>query len=245
MEESTDRWMLWGIGFFVILVLAFPAYRLLEPGSRETTKEAYVNDLVVSGQQLFVDNCVACHGPDATGGIGPALNSKQFLGSASDDQIRSLISSGIPGSQMSAYLQDSGGPLTAEQINAVSSYLRSLEKNAPDRPDWRAMMSSGPVTTSAGSTTTTAGPTTSTTGAAVDGKAIYAGKCRVCHGANLEGGVGLPLGPGSDAVADSDQTLIGFITDGVAGTAMPAWGGKLSSEEIQAVLGYIRSVQNG
>src|SRR5665811_2266398 len=83
MEESTDRWMLWGIGFFVILVLAFPAYRLLEPGSRETTKEAYVNDLVVSGQQLFVDNCVACHGPDATGGIGPALNSKQFLGSAS------------------------------------------------------------------------------------------------------------------------------------------------------------------
>jgi cytochrome c oxidase cbb3-type subunit 3 len=149
MDESTGRWMLFGIGLMAILVVAFAIYRPLEPSSRQREQTTLTDELVSGGQQLFATNCVACHGQDATGGIGPALNSKQFLGSVSDDQIRSIISTGVPGSQMSAYLQDYGGPLTADQIYAIASYLRSLEPNAPDRPDWRDMLY--------GTTTTTAG----------------------------------------------------------------------------------------
>jgi mono/diheme cytochrome c family protein len=93
---------------------------------------------------------MACHGENATGGIGPALNSQQFLGSASDDQIRSIISTGIPGSQMSSYLQEFGGPLTADEIHSIVGYLRSLEENAPDRPDWRDMLYGSTTTTAAG-----------------------------------------------------------------------------------------------
>ena len=237
MDESTNKWMLWGAGLLVILVLAFIGYRLVEPSRRAAAKAEHVAKLIATGDELFVQNCAACHGQDATGGIGPALNSKQFLGSVSDEQVRSLISVGIPGTQMSAYLQDFNGPFTLEQINALSFYLRSLEEDAPDRADWREPLAASPATGS--STTTTvaaAGP---------DGEAIYAAKCAACHGGNLEGGVGKALDANSPAAGDPDEELLGIIENGVAGTAMPAWSGKLSDEEIKAILDYIRTVQKG
>lgn len=141
--------MLFGIGVMAVVILALAVYTPLEPGSRNNDSTALTDSRIEQGQQIFAQNCVACHGQDATGGIGPALNSKQFLKSVSDDQIRSIISTGIPGSQMSAYLQDYGGPLTAEQINQIASYLRSLEENAPDRPDWRDMLYKSTTTTTA------------------------------------------------------------------------------------------------
>jgi hypothetical protein len=74
------------------------------------------------------------------GAIGPALNSKQFLQSATDAQTGTLIAVGIPGTQMSAYSQDFAGPLTSEQIRAIVLFMRTWEDDAPDRPDWRAML---------------------------------------------------------------------------------------------------------
>ena len=41
----------------------------------------------------------------------------------------------------------------------------------------------------------------------------------------------------------SEADEITKITDGVDGTAMPAWGSRLSPEEIQAVAAYTRSLQ--
>jgi hypothetical protein len=38
---------------------------------------------------------------------------------------------------MSAYSLDYGGPLTSEQIKALTTFVRSWEEDAPDRPDWR------------------------------------------------------------------------------------------------------------
>ena len=94
-------------------------------------------NLAAEGQSLYTSNCAACHGVTGEGGIGPALNSQQFLSSATDPQIESLIATGVPGSQMSAYSQDFNGSLTSEQIRAITTYLRSLEDTAPDVPNWR------------------------------------------------------------------------------------------------------------
>ncbi len=69
--------------------------------------------------------------------MAPALKSRQFLQSATDDQISVLVAVGVPGTQMGAFSIDFGGPLTSEQIKAVTTYLRSLEASAPDVPDWR------------------------------------------------------------------------------------------------------------
>jgi len=142
--------MLFGVGVMAVLLIVFAVYFALESGSRANAQTGLVDGRIQVGQELFTKNCMACHGENATGGIGPALNSQQFLGSASDDQIRSIISTGIPGSQMSSYLQEFGGPLTADEIHSIVGYLRSLEENAPDRPDWRDMLYGSTTTTAAG-----------------------------------------------------------------------------------------------
>ncbi len=142
--------MLFGVGVMAVLLIVFAVYFALESGSRADAQSGLTDGRIQAGQELFTKNCMACHGENATGGIGPALNSQQFLGSASDDQIRSIISTGIPGSQMSSYLQEFGGPLTADEIHSIVGYLRSLEENAPDRPDWRDMLYGSTTTTAAG-----------------------------------------------------------------------------------------------
>jgi mono/diheme cytochrome c family protein len=138
LEASTNRWMTGGLVIIVLMVLAFPAYRLYEPANRDEARAAHLASLAEQGSQLFAQNCAACHGDTGMGGSAPALNSKQFLAAADDEQIASLIAVGVPGSPMSAYSLDFGGPLTLEQIDALTVYLRSLEPDAPDNPDWRA-----------------------------------------------------------------------------------------------------------
>jgi mono/diheme cytochrome c family protein len=84
-----------------------------------------------------------CHGVTGQGVDAPALNSQQFLGSVSDEQIRSIIRGGVPGTAMPAWLSDYGGPLTDQEIAALVTYIRSWEPTAPNRPDWRAMTGTG------------------------------------------------------------------------------------------------------
>ncbi|MBU1493012.1 MAG: cytochrome c [Actinobacteria bacterium] len=137
LEASTNRWMVGGVVLMALLVLAFPAYRLYEPGARAATRDAHQASLVEQGGRLFEIQCTGCHGLQGRGGSAPALNSQQFLTGASDAQISSLIAVGIPGSPMAAYSLDHGGPLTSEQIESLAVFLRSLEADAPDNPDWR------------------------------------------------------------------------------------------------------------
>lgn len=174
LERSTNKVMAVGVVLMIALALAFPLYLSVEPDSREQSRKENVNSLATEGEAIWGFNCSSCHGAEGEGVTAPALNSKQFLQSATDDQMTLLISVGIPGSQMSAFSQDHGGPLTSEQIKAVVAHVRSWEDKAPDVPDWRtrplaasASGSSATTTTAAGgdaSTTTTAdGETTTTT----------------------------------------------------------------------------------
>lgn len=137
LEESTNKWMTAGFVIMVLMVLVFPVYRFYEPANRDEARESHVESLAEQGEAIYQLNCVACHGQSGEGGIGPALNSQQFLQAASDDQIGLLIAVGVPGSQMNAYSIDFGGPLTSEQIKSVTTFLRTWEPDAPDRPDWR------------------------------------------------------------------------------------------------------------
>ena len=137
LEQSTNKWMAWGVGIMLAMALIFPVYRFFEPSNREADREAQLGFLAEQGSELFTDNCTACHGIEGTGGTAPALNSMQFLEAATNEQISALISVGVPGSQMSAYSLDFGGSLTLQQIEAITTYLRGLEETAPDFPEWR------------------------------------------------------------------------------------------------------------
>lgn len=140
IEESTNKVMLWGVVLMLAMVAVFPLYRTFEPAARDEARADQLVSLQAEGEQIWSVNCASCHGLNGEGGVGPALNSKQFLQASTDDQTTLLVSVGVPGSQMSAYSQDFGGPLTSEQIKSVAVFVRSWEPDAPDNPEWRAMM---------------------------------------------------------------------------------------------------------
>jgi len=138
LEESTNNVMLIGVVLLLLMFLAFPLYRWVEPVNRDDARESNLASLAESGEDVWGFNCASCHGLNGEGGLGPALNSKQYLEAATDDQTSQLTAVGVPGSQMGAYSQDFGGPLTSQQIKAVVTFMRTWEPDAPDNPDWRA-----------------------------------------------------------------------------------------------------------
>jgi len=240
LEASTNRWMRWGLILMVIMVLAFPIYRLAEPGRRADAAEDRITELAEQGEQLFELTCSGCHGPEGSGGgTAPTLNSKEFLQSAVDDQIESLIATGVPGTQMSPYSLNFGGPFTQEQIVGLTTYLRSLEAEAPSVPDWQT---SGQAGEAAPPTTLPEESQEPEATVIEQGSEVFAANCAACHGTDLSGQVGPALNAGSSAVATPDEDLIAVITDGQG--AMPGFRSSLTPEQIEAAVMFIRSVQD-
>ena len=138
LRRSLDRHYAWGLAFMSVLIVAYPLYLWREPHVRADALVAQVQSSTSEGRDLFANRCATCHGDNASGGqTAPTLNSKQFLEAAPDPVIRNIVSAGIPGTAMPTWSIDFGGALTQQQIDAVVSYLRSLEPKAPSIPNWR------------------------------------------------------------------------------------------------------------
>jgi cytochrome c oxidase subunit 2 len=72
------------------------------------------------------------------------------------------------------------------------------------------------------------------------GKAVYERNCLACHGVNGEGGVGTAIAGSPSATGDvSGHLEIGI--NGVAGSAMQAFGGQINDVEMAAVITYQRN----
>jgi mono/diheme cytochrome c family protein len=80
--------------------------------------------------------------------------------------------------------------------------------------------------------------------AGATGAEIFGQICAACHAADMSGGIGPPLGPGSHAAAQTDEFLIATINLG-RGSRMPSFRQTLTEEQIRAVVDYIREVQGG
>jgi len=74
------------------------------------------------------------------------------------------------------------------------------------------------------------------------GSEMYASNCARCHAAE---GQGTPRAPALNVKGflgrTNDAAIQQIITLGVPGTAMPAWGDRLSEADIQAIVGFIRA----
>jgi mono/diheme cytochrome c family protein len=80
------------------------------------------------GQALYAQNCAACHGAEAQGGVGPALKNNQFVKTGGDDKVFQTIANGRPGTAMPAWSQAKGGKLTDAQIDNVVAFLHTLQQ---------------------------------------------------------------------------------------------------------------------
>jgi len=74
----------------------------------------------------------------------------------------------------------------------------------------------------------------------VRGEDVYNASCLACHGANGEGGLGNAIAGSAIAVGGLDSHL-NVIVNGVAGTAMQAFGAQLSDVDVAAVTTYQRN----
>ena len=75
------------------------------------------------------------------------------------------------------------------------------------------------------------------------GASGYAQNCAACHGENAQGG---PVGPtlvSAEMKAKDDDYYQQVISNGIAGTAMPPWGSRLSTQDIQDIVAFLRSKQ--
>jgi putative heme-binding domain-containing protein len=79
------------------------------------------------------------------------------------------------------------------------------------------------------------------------GKAVYDKNCTACHGANAGAGDRAPAivvaGSTSMRGERSDAQLLAIIRDGIPGTAMPAWGSRLSTDELSRLMAYIHALR--
>ncbi len=184
------------------------------------------------GEMLYRMACRACHGPESSGGVGGQLGNPVFLDSASDHFLWHTIAHGKDGTAMRGFLEGTPGgalvPMAASDIDHIIAYLRQIQSMPRMEPLKRVR-----------------------TGTSIAlGKEIFEtkGGCAKCHGAQGEGASGPAIGNPDFLRVASDGYLAATTILGRENTEMLSFyrGGnvKLSQEDVENVVGYIRSFEN-
>lgn len=218
LETSTEKWKWAGLILMGLFFLAFPLFRFYEPAQRADAREAQTSFLAAQGSELFEGSCELCHGVGGSGAIAPAIGSKDFLESADDRQIAQLITSGVVGTEMVAYSNDFGGPMTTQEINAITTYLRSLEEDAVSKPNWRTPLEDENLTSNE----------------------LFVLACSRCHGVDAEGieDVAPDISQDSLTMMESDEWIGERIADGYK--LMPRFSRILTDEQVAEIVVYLR-----
>ncbi len=210
---------------------------LLLASLRNARAQGPSQDQLELGAQVFAENCAVCHGADGQGRVGATL-AQNWPSIRPDLRIKASIENGIAGSPMPAWSQLNGGPLSAEQIDALVAYILSWESGGPRFIPPTPTFGPRPVIT----------PIPNVVGDPNNGALVFEQNCAVCHGANGEGRVGATLGRVWSAIR-ADLEIENVITNGIKGSPMPAWGqvngGPLSKSEVDDLVAYIMTLPIG
>jgi mono/diheme cytochrome c family protein len=77
--------------------------------------------IVAEGKKLYHSaGCIACHGNNARGAVGPDLTDDEWLRKPSDEMVFNTIRNGRQGTAMSGF----AGDLTDEQIWTIITWIR-------------------------------------------------------------------------------------------------------------------------
>ena len=188
------------------------------------------------GAQLYAENCAVCHGLNGEGRVGATL-AKDWPSIRPDLVVKTIIENGVPGSPMPAWSQVNGGPLSAEDIDALVFYILSWQTGGFVQVTPRATVTAHPPIT----------PVANISGDPNQGALLYDQNCVMCHGPNGEGRVGATLAKVWGGIRP-DLAIKTVIQNGVSGSPMPAWdkanGGPLSEGEINNLVAYILTWEN-
>ncbi len=185
-----------------------------------------------NGEELYLQYCSACHGLDGQGGVGVPLALESFQNNIDDDFLFKSIRFGRPGRVMPTF---SG--LSDSQINAIVKYIRHWSPESPSLLTQKNDVINGD---------------------AKHGATIFKLHCAKCHGERGEGGHGTGVTfsrPREQAIMAPALNNIGYlksasnalikinIQHGREGTPMPAFSKKLSEQQIDDVVAFIRDFE--
>lgn len=170
------------------------------------------------GRDIYVGNCLQCHGVAGDRIPGSDLTASGYLKSLGDGAILSAISGGK--GVMPGFGVNSGGTMGVPDIAALLTYLKT----------W-----SGLNATSALALTSASGL----------GEDLFLQNCTSCHGQEGDGVPGIHLFSKTFLERETDTVLLQTIIRGNA-KGMPAWGieagGPLTLQQTQSILDYLKSV---
>ncbi len=180
---------------------------------------------------LYARNCQACHGTGGQNGPAMDLANPEFQALVDDNTLRTIISDGLPGTQMPAWAQSAGGMLTDQQISAIIGGMRR---------NWAKPDAFGGATPPAFEQPKG--------GDANHGRQVYQARCAGCHSGpkrqQLTSPVYLSL--------VSDQALRSIILAGRPDIGQPDWrmqtpqtsGPPLAPQDVTDVVAYLGSLRN-
>ncbi len=87
-------------------------------------------DALKKGHEVFVARCVACHGPDGQGLIGPNLTDKYWIHGGKITDLVKVVENGVLDKGMLAWK----GVLQPAEIHAVVAYIWSIRGTNPANP---------------------------------------------------------------------------------------------------------------
>ncbi len=183
-------------------------------------------DALSRGLSLYGEDCVACHGANAEGtAIAPALNTDELRARLADADLARTIAQGVPGTLMAGW----GNALSEQEIADLVAVIRR----------WGDLQTAGlalPAIEIA------AAPATPEMIAA--GQQLFSVACTNCHGRSAQGTRMAPALYNRTFLSQTpDAAIYQIIANGVPGTFMPAWGGRLSDADLNALVAYLRSLE--
>ncbi|MDX1599968.1 MAG: c-type cytochrome [Anaerolineales bacterium] len=190
------------------------------------TLEAARGTSVQVGRELYTQYCASCHGDFGEGGPNPTrpsdiiapISSAEYLRTRDDFTLKAIISQGQPNIGMSPFATSNGGPLDADQIDAIVDYIRSWESNPPvELP-----------------------PEVEVQALALEGAEIFGDLCAQCHGEQGQGLIGPSLVAADFQQNNTDEDIFETINEGHPATPMIGWGEVLTADQIQELVGFIR-----
>ncbi len=177
------------------------------------------------GKAAFAEDCAPCHGSGGQGSKGYRnLTNEDWLWGGALDAIQTTITHGIRdyadkdtrSSAMPAFGKD--GILTAQQIQQVASYVRTLSKLAPEQN----------VDVAAG-------------------QKIFADNCAPCHGDDGKGNTALGSANLTDGLQlyGGDMKDLTYTITYARNSTMPAWGARLDPVTIKTLAVFVHSLGAG
>lgn len=182
-------------------------------------------DRLSDGLTLYAENCTSCHGINMEGTVlAPALDTDTLRATETYELAR-IIEQGVPGTLMAGW----DNALDDAQVDSLVALILRW-------PDIQTAGVEIPVVE--------AEPLDMSPEAIASGERLFSITCTSCHGID---GYGSALAPALNNSlfldSTSDAAMRQIIAMGVNGTVMPAWGGRFSDAQINAIIAYLRSLQ--